>query len=468
MMKVGVFGGSFNPIHNGHVALAQAMLQQCGLDEVWLMVSPQNPLKQQADLLDDERRLEMARKALEGVEGVVASDYEFHLPKPSYTWTTLQRLSEDFPENEFFLLIGGDNWSHFNRWYRAEDILAHYPVVVYPRKGETITHTGVQVLENVPLLDVSSTEIRRRVKEGADIAGLVPAAIINDVTTWYGNQEGESYSEQELQRLHRHLYKITAEVMRVCRKYDLRYFVIGGTAIGVYYWDGIIPWDDDIDIGMPRADYERFLQVAPKELGSEYFLQWMETDPHTPFWFAKVRENNTLYVEGHFRKLPIHHGIFVDVFPFDAIPEHSVLEKLQCHVFGFLHACFIGKEIWQWEHCGRCEVDHPLKRGYIPCLITRIIDTLVSKKALYRLLKFTQTICNGRGKQYIKNIMTKSDKVLVTDVTPPQMAKFGPLEVAAPQHLKEYLLTHYGSIAKYLPKEQQVNHKPYCLKFPEE
>lgn len=174
-----LFGGSFNPIHNGHIALAKAVLEQCRVDEVWLMVSPQNPLKRNdAELLADDLRLKMAQKALECVEGVVACDYEFHLTKPSYTWNTLQHLSQDYPDYTFILLIGGDNWAHFERWRHWKDILRHHDVIVYPRDN----HPGTI---DVPLFDVSSTEIRRRVKAGKSIGGLVPACIVDDIETYY-------------------------------------------------------------------------------------------------------------------------------------------------------------------------------------------------------------------------------------------------------------------------------------------
>ncbi len=177
-MNIGIFGGSFNPIHSGHLAIARAALEQCRLDEVWLMVSPQNPLKQQSELLDDSLRFEMAQKALEGINRVIACDYEFYLPKPSYTWNTLQNLSKDYPDHRFSLLIGGDNWAHFERWRHWKDILRNYDVVVYPRDNY---HGTI----DVPLIPVSSTEIRQKVGAGESIKGMVPDSIVPLVEKYY-------------------------------------------------------------------------------------------------------------------------------------------------------------------------------------------------------------------------------------------------------------------------------------------
>ena len=180
-MKIGLFGGSFNPIHSGHIALARQLKELAGLDEVWLMVSPQNPLKQgSSDLLDDRLRYCLARIALHGEEGIVASDYELHLPRPSYTWNTLQRLHRDFPDHEFTLLIGGDNWERFDRWRNAADIVATHRIVVYPRRGAQIDTDSlpdhVRVV-STELLDISSTDIRRKVAGGESIRGMVAPVI---------------------------------------------------------------------------------------------------------------------------------------------------------------------------------------------------------------------------------------------------------------------------------------------------
>jgi len=188
-MNIGLFGGSFNPIHVGHISLAQQLLQLAGLDEVWLMVSPQNPLKQgSSDLLDDQLRFEMAQQALKDVRGVKACDYELHLPKPSYTWNTLQHLQEDYPDHQFTLLIGGDNWQNFHRWYRADDIIRNYPIVVYPRRNSYIDREALPAnvtVVNTELLDISSTQIRNRVRQGEDIQGMVPPVIEEQVCQYY-------------------------------------------------------------------------------------------------------------------------------------------------------------------------------------------------------------------------------------------------------------------------------------------
>ena len=184
-MKVGIYGGSFNPIHNGHIALAEAFLRQAELDEVWFMVSPQNPLKANARLLDDKIRFKMVQKVLKHKRNLIACDYEFHLPKPSYTWDTLQRLSNDFPQHQFTLLIGSDNWTAFDRWYHHEDILQNYKIVIYPRLGDEIGKNELPdsvSLLNAEFINISSTEIRERIANGKSIDHLVPAEIAVEVT----------------------------------------------------------------------------------------------------------------------------------------------------------------------------------------------------------------------------------------------------------------------------------------------
>lgn len=197
-MRIGLFGGSFNPIHKGHVALGRAMLEKAGLDEVWYMVSPENPLKHgNTDLAPEQMRLRMVEAALKNERRLRASDYEFRLPKPSYTWNTLRHLRMDYPEHTFVLIIGGDNWVHFHRWAHYVEILRDYEVAVYPRRDDSrdtfvpipieeeiengnIEVKGVTHIE-VPLLDVSSTMVRQRIRRGEDITSLIPETVVAEV-----------------------------------------------------------------------------------------------------------------------------------------------------------------------------------------------------------------------------------------------------------------------------------------------
>ena len=165
----GIYGGSFNPIHIGHTTLAKHLLDSGLVDEMWLMVSPQNPLKANCDLLADEARLALARIGASCVEGLYVSDYEFSLPRPSYMVHTLESLRRAFHDREFVLVIGADNWERFPRWYHAQEIIDTYSILIYRRPGcemdETLLPLSVQVVDT-PLYDISSTEIRESVKKG--------------------------------------------------------------------------------------------------------------------------------------------------------------------------------------------------------------------------------------------------------------------------------------------------------------
>ncbi|RRD02537.1 nicotinate (nicotinamide) nucleotide adenylyltransferase [Prevotella sp. OH937_COT-195] len=179
--SVGLLGGSFNPVHNGHIALAKEILVEACLDEVWFVVSPQNPLKPTETLLDDELRFEMTRLALEGEPHLVASDYEFRLPRPSYTWNTLRHLFVDYPQYRFVLLIGADNWHVFGNWRNGKEILSACQVIIYPRRGYVVDEyslpDGVRVI-NTSLHDVSSTMVRKEIAEGKDVSRHVPTRVL--------------------------------------------------------------------------------------------------------------------------------------------------------------------------------------------------------------------------------------------------------------------------------------------------
>lgn len=196
--RVGFFGGSFNPIHNGHIALATAIKNLCHLDEVWLVVTPLNPFKvNDSSLLGDKERLLLVQTALKGHEGLVASDYEFYLPRPSYTFDTLERLSADYSKTDFVMIIGADNWLSWNRWYRSKELLERYEIIVYPREGFPIDASTLPkgvTLVNTPLYNVSSSEIRKRVAAGLDVSSLVPWSILPMVERLYNKQGGRTFA----------------------------------------------------------------------------------------------------------------------------------------------------------------------------------------------------------------------------------------------------------------------------------
>lgn len=185
-MIIGIYGGSFNPVHKGHVELARSIVEQGLVDELWLLVSPVNPLKQTRvnEYAPYDDRLRMAELATKSVSGIRVSDFESKLPTPSYTHSTLTALAEAYPQHTFTLVVGADNWQSFDKWYRAEDILSQHHVLVYNRPGCTPMpvgmiegHANAEVVDT-PLFDISSTELRHAIRCGEDTADWLAPEVV--------------------------------------------------------------------------------------------------------------------------------------------------------------------------------------------------------------------------------------------------------------------------------------------------
>ncbi|MFT5337582.1 MAG: nicotinate-nucleotide adenylyltransferase [Sphingobacteriales bacterium] len=183
MSKTGLFFGSFNPIHIGHLALADHIQQEFELDEVCFVVSPQNPLKPKSSLLDQRQRLHMVNLAIESNPKFRSSDVEFYMPLPSYTADTLAHLEEKFPEHEFHLIMGEDSLKSLPKWKNFDVILERYPLLVYPRIGDKVTNPpsiqGQISYSKAPVIQVSSSFIRQQIKAGKSAQYLLPREVFD-------------------------------------------------------------------------------------------------------------------------------------------------------------------------------------------------------------------------------------------------------------------------------------------------
>ena len=181
-MKIGLYFGSFNPVHIGHLAIANYILEYSDLEQIWFVISPQNPFKEKKTLLKDYHRFELLYRAIGDNNAFRVSDIEFKLPQPSYTIDTLTYIFEKFPKHEFSLLMGSDNIASFHKWKNHEQILAHHSLYVYPRndyKGSRFdNHNKVQFI-NAPQIEISSSFIRAAIKEGKEIPFFMPTEAYN-------------------------------------------------------------------------------------------------------------------------------------------------------------------------------------------------------------------------------------------------------------------------------------------------
>jgi nicotinate-nucleotide adenylyltransferase len=180
-MTVGLYFGSFNPIHHGHLLIAEYVLQHTGLRQVWFVVSPQNPLKPSATLLNEYQRLYLVQLAIEGESDLKVSDIEFKLAKPSYTVDTLAYLGEKYPTNEFSIIMGSDSFQNLPKWKNYDWLLRNFALYIYkrPEHEKLPIYPGAKsiCILDAPLLPISSTDIRKKIKEGLSIRYLVPDAV---------------------------------------------------------------------------------------------------------------------------------------------------------------------------------------------------------------------------------------------------------------------------------------------------
>lgn len=183
-MNIGLYFGSFNPVHHGHLIIANHILNESKVQEIWFVVSPKNPFKETSSLLNEQHRLSLVKLAIDDTPGMRVSNIEFNLPKPSYTINTLVYLEEKYPKHKFHIVMGSDGFKNIDKWKNADQLLKNYPIIIYNRPGFELTelHKGNVSVVDAPLLEISSTHIRKLIKEKKSIRYLVPENVLKEIT----------------------------------------------------------------------------------------------------------------------------------------------------------------------------------------------------------------------------------------------------------------------------------------------
>lgn len=265
-----------------------------------------------------------------------------------------------------------------------------------------------------------------------------------------------AYEAEALRRLHEIEIDILKEIMRVCQENDLTMFIDWGTLLGAMRHGGFIPWDDDIDISMPRKDYERFLEIAPSQLAEGYFLQHFSTEEKSPTYWAKVRRDGTVFVEDYAKDIPIHQGVFVDVMPYDATPEEPAMQEKHRKKIAFWEQVYIAKDVSRtMTRTGMRKLLGMVLRSGLHLLLRP-----VPKAWLYRKLDRVLRQYEGRGSRYMATICTAKGVRRMDEVFPVKQAKFEDIMVPVPNQPERLLEQAYGDYMQLPPEEQRVGHCP--------
>ena len=267
----------------------------------------------------------------------------------------------------------------------------------------------------------------------------------------------KEYNPEVLEKLHKVQLEILNEFVRICKKNKLVYFMVGGTFLGAVRHRGFIPWDDDIDVGMPRCDFEKFIECAKKELDSKYFLDCFSTNENYYLPFAKLKKNGTVFDEELIHHLNNHKGIFIDIFPFDNVPKDNLNLKIRAVLaFSITDAMAYKNKIKK------------LKKALHP--VITLCLSMMGKKQLMRLQKRIVTYCHDDKSKYLCDIGAgygyRKELLLREDVLPVRKMKFEKMEYSVPR-TDEHLKKLYGNYLELPPKEKRKTHSPLTIEFGE-
>ena len=270
----------------------------------------------------------------------------------------------------------------------------------------------------------------------------------------------KGYSDEDLNRLHKELLTILEEIVRICGILDIKCFVTGGTAIGAHYFQGFVKWDDDIDLGMRREDYEKFNENAPSLVSDGFFVQCLETEPDTPFYFTKVRKDGTLFVQKEYKDVKMHQGIFVDIFPYDNIPDNRFLAKIHRRWVQYCQGSFLRRQLKQAILEGQASL--PSSVSNVLASVRFALLKLLPKRFYYWKLGKVSSLFNHRRCKYVDNIVSSVDRMASDSIDNLVPVRFEGVSLYAPGDIESYLRNHYPDLkSPDMLESLWISHAPY-------
>ena len=269
------------------------------------------------------------------------------------------------------------------------------------------------------------------------------------------------YKDYELKKLQKTELEILCDVIRICDENNIQYFTVGGTTLGAIRHNGFIPWDDDIDIGMLREDYERFIRIAPQELKKGYTLSHFLYEPTSPTYYAKVRKDGTEFVEGYTRNIQMHHGIFIDIMPYDKIPENEVERRRYRKRVKIWNQLYIAKTVWTSTFL-------PSRHKMLLNCIRAFLHVLMAPVPKHYLYRKTDEAMRAYNESTSHTVSSRALPVFdckIESLLPAVNHTFESINVKIPADADQVLKTQYGDYMKLPPLEKQYSHAPVYLKL---